>query len=85
MEPVGEWHVEIYRPGSAVPDIAQTTLPTWRTLRTYIAAAKRIWPDAIFGWSCRNLRRRPCLQSFGQWASGSPERGTRRKNAPQVT
>ncbi len=47
MESIQEWHVEIYRPGSAVPDIAQTTLPTWRTLQTYIAAAKRIWPDAI--------------------------------------
>jgi hypothetical protein len=45
MEPQ-EWHVQIYRPGSAVPDIAQTSLPSWRTLRTYIRAAKHIWPDA---------------------------------------
>ncbi len=42
-----EWHVDIYRPGSAVPDIAQATLPTWRVVRTYIGTARRIWPDGV--------------------------------------
>ncbi len=41
-------------PARAKPDlpqwsrsnIAQTTLPTWRTLRAYVRAAKQMWPDA---------------------------------------
>jgi hypothetical protein len=45
-DPFDKWHVKIYRPSSAVADIAQTTLPTWRTLRAYIETARRFWPDS---------------------------------------
>jgi hypothetical protein len=47
MEPLEEWHIEIFGPNSPTPDIAQTTLPTWRTARAYIGAAKVIWPEAM--------------------------------------
>ena len=47
MDLIQEWHIEIFRPGSETPDIAQTTLPTWRTARRYIEAARRIYPDAV--------------------------------------
>jgi hypothetical protein len=45
MDPIEEWHIKVFRPGSPKPDIAQTTLTTWRTARRYIDAAQRIYPD----------------------------------------
>jgi hypothetical protein len=44
MEPMEEWHIRVFRPDSPT-DIAQVTLPTWRTARRYIDAAQRIYPD----------------------------------------
>ena len=45
MDLIEEWHIKVFRPGSPKPDIAQTTLTTWRTARRYIDAAQRIYPD----------------------------------------
>jgi hypothetical protein len=47
MELIEEWHIEIFGPDSPTPDIAQTTLPTWRSTRAYIGAAKVMWPEAM--------------------------------------
>ena len=44
MDLIQEWHIEICRPGS---EPVQTTLPTWRTARRYIEAARQIYPDAV--------------------------------------
>ena len=46
MDLIEEWHIEIFRPDSETPDIAQTTLPTWRTARRYVDAARQIYPDS---------------------------------------
>ena len=44
---IEDWHIEIFKPGSKTPDIAQTTFTLWRTARRYIDAARRIYPDAV--------------------------------------
>jgi hypothetical protein len=44
MDLIEEWHIEIFRPDSEMPEIAPTTLPTWRTARRYIEAAGRSTP-----------------------------------------
>jgi hypothetical protein len=46
MDLIEEWHIEIFRPDSEMPEIAPTTLPTWRTARRYIDAARQIYPDS---------------------------------------
>jgi hypothetical protein len=46
MEPIEEWHIKIFRPGSPTPEIAQTTFTIWRAARRFIDAAQRIYPDS---------------------------------------